>query len=175
VSWIFGYGSLIWNPGFEYLESRIARLDDWQLRFWQASEDHRGTPEYPGRVATIVPKRGEQVWGRAYRLLGDRDQIMAYLDHREKGGYQRLALDVLADDDSTLSALCYVGLFEGGSFVGPEKEDTTAVIIKRAVGPSGENIDYLRKLHNSLSEMNRMEPHVDRLLRLVDPFPQSTR
>ena len=175
MSWIFGYGSLIWNPGFQYLESRNARLDDWQLRFWQASEDHRGTPEFPGRVATIVPKIGGQVWGRAYRLPGDREEILAYLDHREKGGYERLTFDVLSDQGSTLSTLCYVGLFEGGSFVGPEKELATATIIRRAVGPSGNNVDYLRKLHNCLSEMDRMEPHVDRLLRLVESFPQSTK
>jgi cation transport protein ChaC len=175
VSWLFGYGSLIWNPGFEYLESRVACLEDWQLRFWQASEDHRGTPGFPGRVATIIPQPGSQVWGRAYRLPGKRDEIMAYLDHREKGGYERFSFQVVTECASTLPSLSYVGLSEGASFIGPEEETTTASIIRQAIGPSGKNVDYLRKLHISLSQMNRMEPHVDRLLRLVDSFPQCTK
>lgn len=175
MSWIFGYGSLIWNPGFEYLESRVCVLQGWRLRFWQASEDHRGTPAFPGRVATIVPDDEGQVWGRAYLLPGRRQEIMAYLDHREKGGYERKTFEVVAEDESILASICYVGGREGGSYVGPEAEDATASVIRRAVGPSGKNVDYLRNLHSSLSEMDRMEPHVDRLLRLVGRFPQSTK
>lgn len=146
----------------------VACLEDWQLRFWQASEDHRGTPEFPGRVATVVPRAGARVWGRAYLLPGQREDILAYLDHREKGGYERLPLRVIAESGEPLSVLSYVGSAVGGSYVGPEEEPKTASIIGRAVGPSGKNIDYLRNLHHSLSELNRMDPHVDRLLSLVD-------
>jgi len=114
------------------------------------------------------------VWGKAYLLPGRRDDIMAYLDHREKNGYQRLPFEVTAHSGSLLQVLCYVGCSEGGSFVGPEEERDTASIIRTAVGPSGKNIDYLRKLHQSLRDMERMEPHVERLLRLVESYPQTT-
>ena len=100
---------------------------------------------------------------------------MDYLDHREKNGYRRLPFQVKAHSGSVLEVLCYVGSSEGGSFVGPEEEHETASIIKSAVGPSGKNIDYLRNLHRSLTDMKRMEPHVDRLLQLVDSYPQTTR
>ena len=142
-------------------------LRDWQLRFWQASEDHRGTPQFPGRVATVVPQAGAEVWGRAYRLAPETEAVLAYLDHREKGGYSRQFREVFTTCGQAIEALCYVGGSDGESFVGPEDEVTTASVIGQAVGPSGKNIDYLRNLHESLSRLGKMEPHVDRLLSLV--------
>lgn len=165
--WVFGYGSLIWNPGFQHRRVVQARLDHWTLRFWQASTDHRGTPEFPGRVATIIPRPGSFVWGHAYQLEGERDEILAYLDHREKGGYQRHFLQVETSEGESLEVLSYVGCQKLASFIGPEDEDTTADIIARAVGPSGANPDYLIKLHSSLREFPYLEPHVERLLHLV--------
>ena len=53
--WVFGYGSLMWNPGFDYLERRIARLDGFERRFALTSRHYRGTPEKPGLV--LVPKK----------------------------------------------------------------------------------------------------------------------
>lgn len=166
-TWVFGYGSLIWNPGFSYRRAVRASLKDWQLRFWQASTDHRGTPEFPGRVVTLVPQPGGRVWGRAYALEGDREEILAYLDHREKGGYQRVFFEVEAETGERLRALTYLGPQDNPSFVGPECETLTADVIRRAVGPSGANIDYLRLLDRSLSELDVVEPHVRNLLRLV--------
>lgn len=166
--WVFGYGSLIWNPGFTYSRSLWARLSDWRVRFWQASEDHRGTPHFPGRVATLVPDRGGLAWGRAYCLQGDREEILAYLDHREKGGYGRVFFQVDTRCGQRLTALSYLGDADNPSYVGPECEKITAGIIGRAVGPSGANIDYLRKLHDSLSGFGVVDPHVERLLALVE-------
>lgn len=166
--WVFGYGSLIWNPGFEHSRRVRARLDGWKLRFWQASLDHRGTPEYPGRVATIIPCPQSFVWGHAYYLDKDRDAILAYLDHREKGGYERHNFRLETEEGELLEALSYVGGQELSTYIGPEDEEETARIIRRAVGPSGANPDYLRKLYESLLHFPYVEPHVVRLLQLVD-------
>jgi len=85
--WVFGYGSLIWRPGFDYLERRRARLHGWQRRFWQGSHDHRGVPERPGRVVTLVETGHGHCDGMAYRLdEATVTRAFENLDHREKNG-----------------------------------------------------------------------------------------
>jgi cation transport regulator ChaC len=164
--WLFGYGSLIWNPGFAYAERRKGVLSGWSLRFWQGSEDHRGTPESPGRVATLVRDPPGRVVGAVYRIEGDHDAILAYLDHREKGGYGRLQVEI-ATESGPLAALAYVGPPHAREYVGPEDEALTARIIKDSCGPSGRNVDYLLSLHQALQEMGEADPHVESLVSLL--------
>jgi cation transport regulator ChaC len=162
---MFGYGSLIWNPGFVYAQRRKATLQGWALRFWQGSEDHRGTPDSPGRVATLVPWPEARVVGAVYRIDGDLKTILDYLDHREKGGYDRLRLKV-STEEGEVTALAYVGPPDSRQYVGPEDEAATARIIASAVGPSGKNIDYLLNLQRALADMGERDSHVDTLVRL---------
>lgn len=164
--WLFGYGSLIWNPGFEFRESRVAVLTDWSVRFWQASMDHRGTPARPGRVATIVERKGEQVVGRAYRIEGDRESILAYLDHREKGGYSRLPVS-LTTEQGSLEGFSYVGLPSSPQFIGPEEDERTAEIISGSIGPSGRNRDYLLNLHQVLTDLGAPNSYLQKLVMLI--------
>lgn len=169
--WLFGYGSLIWNPGFTYNESLEATLGDWTLRFWQASMDHRGTPEHPGRVATIIPQPGGKVVGRAYKIEGALEEILSYLDHREKGGYSRLPFRV-STSHGLLDVFCYVGLEDSPQYIGPEAESETAQIISVSVGPSGRNRDYLMNLHQVLHSMGHPDQHLQRLVDLLPPDTQ---
>jgi glutathione-specific gamma-glutamylcyclotransferase len=99
--WIFGYGSLVWRPAFEHVASHWAVLPasaGFIRRFWQGSPDHRGTPERPGRVITILPaggSGGEEIWGRVYGVSEQhREQVLEYLDLREQGGYDRQLVQV---------------------------------------------------------------------------------
>ncbi|MCZ6641763.1 MAG: gamma-glutamylcyclotransferase, partial [Gammaproteobacteria bacterium] len=88
--WVFGYGSLIWRPGFEFLERRRARVHGWQRRFWQGSHDHRGVPHRPGRVVTLVPESAGHCDGIAYLLSSEVvHQTFEVLDYREKNGYEQ--------------------------------------------------------------------------------------
>ena len=88
--WIFGYGSLIWRPSFPFVDRQAAWIEGWTRRFYQASTDHRGVPEAPGRVVTLLEAPGERCWGMAYQLPVDQlDEILDHLDYREKGGYTR--------------------------------------------------------------------------------------
>lgn len=100
--WIFAYGSLIFRPSFEYLERRRAFLPDYVRRFWQGSPDHRGIPEAPGRVATLVPAaQDKKEWcgSCVYRLDPQHSEnILAELDIREQAGF-RDALRKLAVHD----------------------------------------------------------------------------
>ena len=64
--WIFAYGSLIWNPGFDYLERRVGYVEGWVRKFHQSSDDHRGQPSFPGRVVTLESSNQEVCWGIAF-------------------------------------------------------------------------------------------------------------
>merc|ERR1711991_480947 len=57
ITLIFGYASVIWKPGFSYLNKWWGYIKNYKRRFWQGSPDHRGPPRYPGRVATLLPAK----------------------------------------------------------------------------------------------------------------------
>src|SRR5438067_13222193 len=76
--WIFGYGSLMWNPGFPYVEKKHAVLRGFHRRFCIRSTIYRGTPEQPGLVLGV--DAGGECNGMAFRgALEARDQVLAYL------------------------------------------------------------------------------------------------
>jgi cation transport regulator ChaC len=66
--WLFGYGSLIFKADFPWQQRRPASIRHWQRRFWQGSHDHRGTPQQPGRVVTLVPEQDARCDGMAYLI-----------------------------------------------------------------------------------------------------------
>ena len=103
--WLFGYGSLIYKVDFPWLERRPAWLQGWARRFWQGSHDHRGTPEAPGRVVTLIASAGARCRGMAYRISPD---VFAHLDHREKNGYARRSLEFCFDDGGCVQGVVYV-------------------------------------------------------------------
>ena len=82
--WLFAYGSLIWRPAFPYVERQTGWVEGFARRFWQASTDHRGVPEAPGRVVTLVPEPGARCWGVAFRVAADTSEaVLETLDRRD--------------------------------------------------------------------------------------------
>jgi cation transport protein ChaC len=160
--WLFGYGSLIWRPDIEFVESRAARIRGWARRFWQGSHDHRGMPDAPGRVVTLVREDGAFCDGRAY-LVDQRtaEETFARLDHREKNGYQRHQVALHFGEESDPSAgVVYIAPADNHAFLGPAPVEQMARQIHRSVGPSGRNIDYLMDLAAALRSLNASDPHV---------------
>ncbi|HEX3760583.1 MAG TPA: gamma-glutamylcyclotransferase [Kofleriaceae bacterium] len=168
--WVFGYGSLVWRPAMAYVARRAGRIDGWARRFWQASTDHRGTVEAPGRVLTLIEAAGT-VWGMAYAIAGAAwPGIEAALELREQQGYARLTVDIgLAAGEQagrvvdTVAGLLYIATPANPYFIGPESLDATAEIVRRSRGPSGSNIDYVVELDRALAAMGAADPEVSAL------------
>lgn len=178
--WLFGYGSLVWRPAFPYVVKRPARLDGWKRRFYQASPDHRGTEEAPGRVVTLLPDASEQCWGMAYQVPEEgRDEILDALDFREKAGYERHWLPLHLSDETghltgeQVEGLVYVANGDNPNFIGPASMEEMAQHIYRSVGPSGDNIEYLVKLSEALAHYGVHDAHVVDLMNALRPLLDS--
>lgn len=155
--WLFGYGSLIYKADFPYLARKPARILNWARRFWQGSHDHRGTPEQPGRVVTLIEAAGSVCEGMAYLITPEE---FAHLDFREKNGYLRIVTDILFRDGAVVQGVVYVARQDNSAFLGAASEEEIARHIARSVGPSGKNSDYLLQLADALRELDEVDEHV---------------
>jgi cation transport regulator ChaC len=181
--WIFGYGSLVWRPAFAHRRSRPAAIHGFVRRFWQGSIDHRGVPGRPGRVVTLLPEghdhveteRGRPVeacWGTAYEVpVADPDGVLAHLDHRERGGYERVELDVTIFEarpagaadaalQRTVKGLVYIASPTNPNYLGPASIAEIGGQVASAAGPSGPNPEYVFELARSLRAMGARDDHV---------------
>ena len=164
--WVFGYGSLMWNPGFEFLERRQARLDGYQRRFTLTSRHYRGTPERPGLVLGLDWAPGQNCEGIAYRVCPTKDQqVRDYLVERELVSYAyfETRYPLALDDGGTIEALCYVVDRSHTQYAGGLTPEEQAQIIAHAVGPSGPNIEYLENTLDHLHELGIADPGLEDL------------
>ena len=158
--WLFGYGSLIYKADFPFIERRPASIAGWTRRFWQGSHDHRGTETAPGRVVTLVPDADALCHGMAYLVTPEE---FAHLDHREKNGYLRLAIDIAFDTSSgggSAEGLVYIATHENAAYLGPATEAEIARQIAASRGPSGPNSEYLLELARALRALGKDDTHV---------------
>ncbi|MES1172804.1 MAG: gamma-glutamylcyclotransferase [Myxococcales bacterium] len=172
--WIFGYGSLIFRPEFRYLERRSARLNGFERRFWQSSPDHRGTPEAPGRVLTLVENPNASVLGVAYRVsAAQAAQTLAELDERERAGYERIevCLDFVEAPFGRFAAVVYQARANNPGFVAGASNEQIAEIVRVAHGPSGDNASYVRRLAQALRDLGEDDPHVTAIEQLLGEKP----
>lgn len=78
-------GSIIWRPNMPHMMSVPGYVPGWRRRFWQASPDHRGYPEAPGRVVTLLRHAESTTWGMVFQVDAQHmENVLAELDHREK-------------------------------------------------------------------------------------------
>ncbi|XP_077987106.1 putative glutathione-specific gamma-glutamylcyclotransferase 2 [Glandiceps talaboti] len=170
--WIYGYGSLIWNPGFEYEEKSIGYVKGYARKFCVISTVNRGTPEKPGRVAALVEEPEGITWGVAYRIKdGDAKEILETLGPREavtdlftitfhprdgkRSPFDVKAFWVLKRTEDVVSSDRYCV---------DEDITTTAELIVTSVGPKGlKNIDYFVQLSKFLKSINVDDPHMSEL------------
>lgn len=155
--WLFGYGSLIYKAGFDYIERAPATISGWARRFWQGSHDHRGTPGAPGRVVTLVEAPDETCLGMAYRVT---PAVFDYLDHREKNGYLRFAQPMTFADGHIERGLVYIATPDNEAWLGEASIKDIARHIQGSTGPSGPNRDYALSLAAALRDLGADDRHV---------------
>ena len=166
--WIFGYGSIVWKVDFPYVEKNAAFIRGWSRRFWQGSTDHRGVPQKPGRVVTLVENATEICWGMAYRIDDTKKlEVLDHLDHRERGGYDRLSIAMNLADNRQATGITYFATGENPNFLGETDSLSIAQQIHSATGPSGKNTEYVYRLEQSLNALNVPDPHVTEIAQLV--------
>jgi cation transport protein ChaC len=144
--WVFGYGSLMWRPGFDYLEKVPARLIGEHRALCVYSFDHRGTPERPGLVLGL--DRGGACRGIAYRVAASlRGDTIAYLRGREQttNVYREVMRSVWLDNEprERVSALTYVADRGHVQYAGRLPLAEQLRIVQRGHGRSGNNRDYV--------------------------------
>ncbi|KAG6012718.1 hypothetical protein E4U54_007324 [Claviceps lovelessii] len=170
----------------------VCPLED--MRDWKSnktnSEDHRGTPDAPGRVVTLLERTywetltdhhdtaPSKVWGVAYRIPpGKVAEVKDYLDIREINGYtiHYTPFHPAAEADGggksapIVKTLVYIGTPDNAQFVGPQDPEELARHIWRSNGPSGPNREYLYELDDALRELSPEsgDEHVSDLARRV--------
>ncbi|TYR34946.1 gamma-glutamylcyclotransferase [Mesorhizobium microcysteis] len=142
--WVFGYGSLMWRPGFAHTETHRARLMGYRRALCVRSHVHRGTPDRPGLVLGL--DRGGSCLGLAFRVPDDLSgEVMAYLRERElvTNVYLEKRLPVRLDSGETVSAVTYVVDRQHLQYAGQIDVDEAARAVSGAVGQSGANEDYV--------------------------------
>lgn len=170
--WVFGYGSLMWRPGFPYKESWSARLPGYHRSFCVYSHYWRGTPEQPGLVLGLMP--GGDCPGMVFRVAeARRDEVVDYLHERELSSYAYVprTLAVEIDPQSGQDAVdAYVFIADESHryYAGELPPVEAARIIMDAQGVGGLNRDYLINTIRELKRSGHIEDDLLRLLRLVE-------
>ncbi len=158
--WVFGYGSLIWRPGFDFVERVEARLVGAHRALCVYSFVHRGTPERPGLVLGL--DQGGACRGMAYRVQASkRAETIAYLRAREQATmvYRESVRSVWlrSDPERRVSALCYVVDRGHAQYAGRLSLDQQLHHVRQGHGRSGANRDYVVATVAALEEMGIRE------------------
>ncbi len=173
--WVFGYGSLMWRPGFDHLEQCSALLKGYHRSFCIYSHHHRGTSETPGLVLGL--NSGGQCHGVAFRVSRDNaPQAVAYLDERElsgDGAYIPTLTEICLERNTGceaeyITAYTYVANTAHLLFAGEMAMDRVAKLIMNAEGISGLNRDYLINTVHHLEHVGYTDEKLHTLLRHVE-------
>ena len=142
--WIFGYASLMWRPGFDFVEKRRARLTGYHRSLCISSWEHRGTRQRPGLVMGL--DRGGACVGVAFRVAPENQPaVMAYLRERElvTHVYKERVSAVVLSDGQHAEAVTYVADRSHEQYAGRLSVDEAVARVCGAVGGAGRNEDYV--------------------------------
>ena len=157
--WVFGYGSLMWRPGFEFEEQAPARVRGYHRSLCVFSHVHRGTPEKPGLVLGL--DRGGTCRGVAFRVAARRRaQTLSYLREREQvtSVYREVWLAANLAGDRRVQGVAYVVDRAHPQYAGRLPLADVLPLIVQGRGISGLNVDYVRATHEHLLGEGILDP-----------------
>jgi glutathione-specific gamma-glutamylcyclotransferase len=163
--WVFGYGSLMWRPGFAYEEVVPATLSGYRRCFCIYSVHHRGSPTRPGLVLGL--DRGGICHGVAFRVAAVHAAgTLAYLRAREQvnGVYREASREIDLGQGRRVTGLMYIAERDHPSYTGRLSIDRQAALIRAAHGLSGTNLDYLANTLAHLEHLSIRERELERIM-----------
>lgn len=167
--WVFGYGSLIWNPGFAFLRSHKALLHGAHRSLSIYSHRHRGTPEQPGLVFGL--SRGGSCLGVAFEVdTAIWPGVFDYLQAREqdRGVYREAWRSVLLPGGTTVLALAYLVNERHAQFAGRLDLAEQVRLVSAGMGESGHNIEYVRNTARHLLALGIRDQSLMRIVGALD-------
>lgn len=174
--WVFGYGSLVWLPGFDYSERQIARLRGFSRSFCMWSIHHRGTDDDPGLVLALDAADDSYCDGVAFFVPAEQaEQTLAYLREREliSSAYLEEVHKVTLRDGRCVESYCYVIDRDHVQYCGGLALERQAEVIATAVGGRGPNTEYLFNTAEHLAEIGLQDPELDWLAERVRVLTQA--
>lgn len=161
--WVFAYGSLMWNPLFDFAAREPARLDGWHRSFCLRLLGGRATPAQPGRMLAL--ERGGCTHGLALQLHEaqlDQELQMLWMREMPTGAYHPCWVE-LTLTDRRVPALAFVIDTQGPGYLADASVRTVAPLIAAARGPLGSNADYVLRLAGALADCGLEDPYVQQL------------
>lgn len=165
TNWVFGYGSLIWRPGFEYLRAVPALLAGAHRRLCIYSHRHRGTPGQPGLVFGLV--HGGSCRGIAFEVEASRwPEVYAYLSDREmdRGVYREAQRAVRLADGAVVSALAFMVDQRHVQYAGRLEIAEQVRLVRAGVGESGPNHEYVLATARHLEQLGIRDKYLTELV-----------
>ncbi|SDW43188.1 cation transport protein ChaC [Albimonas donghaensis] len=167
--WVFGYGSLIWDPAIHAAEFRRARLAGFRRAFCLHLEGGRGSPDAPGLMAALDADPGHACEGVAMRLpaaIADEETRIMWMREMIAGTYHP-AIVPLETPQGPVEAIAFLADARHERYVGDLSQRERASRIAVAEGRLGTNREYLENLLDSLHALGIDDPEMTELLRMV--------
>jgi cation transport protein ChaC len=163
--WVFGYGSLMWSPGFRPSAKSAALVRGYHRALCILSNRYRGTPEKPGLVMGLC--RGGSCWGMALRVPAARvRRVLSALWKREMLNrvYKPTLIPVLIAPGRRIRALAFVADTAHRQFVRELDLHGRARLVAQGIGQRGRCVDYIRNTLEHMLELGVNDPHLARIL-----------
>ncbi len=167
--WVFGFGSLMWEQGFEHIEARPALVHGYHRALCVLSHRYRGTPECPGLVLGL--DRGGSCKGHAFRVAGEQaGGVLDYLHEREMvtGVYAPRFLGARLDDGRRVEAYAFIVDRGHRQYAGKLSLSRAAQLILQGHGPNGSSLEYLENTVTHLDRLGIRDGAMHKVLETVE-------